>query len=296
VTPRVDNPKKEAWTVGELLDWTARHLAQKECEFPRLDAEVLLAHSLSCKRIELYTRYTEAASPEVRQRFRELINQRTQGCPVAYLVGRKEFYSLPLEVSPAVLIPRPESEFVVMECLRLAKDLVEPAILDVGTGSGNLPVAIARHHKTARLTALDISPEALAVARRNAAKHDVAERITFLEGDLFAPVSSEARFDFIVSNPPYIPSGDIAGLAVGVKDYEPHRALDGGPDGFAVFDRLIAGAKQFLKPGGHLIIEIGAPQEKTARAKLIATGGYELAETILDHSGHPRVVRGKYVP
>lgn len=290
----MDNPAaKASWTVGELLDWTAGYLAQQGAEYPRLDAEVLLAHALDCKRIELYTRHSEPASPEVRKRYRELINQRVEGCPVAYLVGRKEFFSLALEVSPAVLIPRPESEFVVIECLRLAKDLPEPTILDIGTGSGNLAVAIAQQHKTAQVTAVDSSPEALAVAGRNASKHGVAERITFLQGDLFAPVPAGQKFDFVVSNPPYIPTADIAGLAVGVKNYEPHRALDGGPDGFAVFDRLIAGAKDCLNPGGHLIIEIGAPQEKRARAKLLAVGGYELAETVQDYSGHPRVVRAR---
>lgn len=293
MTPPADNPKKDAWTVGELLDWTAKHLAQQGAESPRLDAEVLLAHALECRRIELYTRHGEVAAADVRKRFRELINQRTEGCPVAYLVGRKEFFSLPLEVSRAVLIPRPESEFVVMECLRLAKDLTEPTILDIGVGSGNLSVAIAHQHKTARITAVDISPEALAVATGNAGKHGVAERIAFLEGDLFAPLAPGAKFDFVVSNPPYIPTADIAGLARGVKDYEPHRALDGGPDGFAVFDRLIHGVRDVLKPGGCLIVEIGAPQEQTAREKIAALDCYDLGDTIHDHSGHARVLRAR---
>lgn len=295
MTPRVDNPKKESWTVGELLDWTAGFLSQNRAEFPRLDAEVLLAHALGCRRIELYTRYTETASPEVRQRFRELINKRIEGCPVAYLVGRKEFFSLPLEVSPAVLIPRPESEFVVMECLRFAKELPEPTVLDIGTGSGNLAVAIAQQHKGARLTAVDLSPESLEVAARNASKHGVADRISFLQGDLFAPVQAGTKFDFIVSNPPYIPRDEIPKLAAGVRDYEPRLALDGGPDGYAIFDRLIAGACEFLKPRGHLIIEIGAPQEARARQKIATVAGYELADTIQDYSGHPRVLRARLV-
>jgi len=292
----MENPQtKTSWTVGELLDWTAGFLAQHRSEFPRLDAEVLLAHVLGCRRIELYTRYAEIAAPAVRQRFRELINRRVEGCPVAYLVGRKEFFSLPLEVSPAVLIPRPESEFVVMECLRLAKEMPEPTVLDIGTGSGNLVLAIAQQHKGARLTAVDISPEALAIARRNADKHGVAERIMFLQGDLFEPVPAGAKFDFIVSNPPYIPHDDIAGLAVGVRDYEPRLALDGGPDGYAVFDRLIAGARQYLKPSGHLIVEIGAPQEGPARAKIAALQSYELADTIQDYSRHPRVLQARFI-
>jgi release factor glutamine methyltransferase len=285
----IRSPQSKDWTIGELLDWTANFLAQKGSEFPRLDAEVLLAHALGCKRIELYTRHGELATSEQRQRYRELVGKRIEGCPVAYLVGRKEFFSLELEVTPAVLIPRPDSEHVVMECLRLAKDMQEPTILDIGTGSGNLAIAIAQRHKGAKVIAVDISPDALAVAKRNAEKHGVAARITFLQGDLFAPVAGQ-RFDFIVSNPPYIPHNDIAKLAPGVRDYEPHRALDGGPDGFAVFDRLLKEAGNYLKPGGYLLVEIGAPQEEPARKRISAHGAYDLADTVHDYSGHPRVL------
>src|SRR3984957_13304001 len=130
----------ETWTIGRLLDWTASYLAQKGSESPRLDAEVLLAHALGCKRIELYTRHDQEAAEERRIAFRDLIRQRIEGCPVAYLVGRKEFFSLEFEVNRAVLIPRPDSECVVDECLRLAKSMPEPRILDIGTGSGNLTV------------------------------------------------------------------------------------------------------------------------------------------------------------
>lgn len=294
---KIDNPQgKTSWTVGELLDWTAKFLVGKGSESPRLDAEVLLAESLGCRRIELYTRYTETASEKSRQRFRELVRQRLEGCPVAYLVGRKEFFSLPLEVSPAVLIPRPESEFVVMECLRLAAGLPAPTVLDLGTGSGNLAVTIAHRHPGACVTAVDISPEALQVAARNAARHGVADRIVFLEGDLFAPLPAGKRFDFVVGNPPYIVRDEIARLAPGVRDFEPRLALDGGADGFAVFDRLVAGAGDFLQPGGYLIIEIGAPQEKHGREKLAALAGYELAPTIHDYSGHPRVLCALFSP
>src|SRR6266542_343189 len=200
---------EQAWTVGGLLEWTERFLTQKRLEFPRLDAEVLLAHALGCKRIDLYgALHGEPATEEVRQRYRDLIRRRIEGCPVAYLVGRKEFYSMEFEVSPAVLIPRPDSEVTVGECLRLAKLLPAPRVLDVGTGSGNLAVAIARHHKGARVTAVDISPDALAVAQRNAAKHGVADRVRFLRGDLFEAVPGGERFDFVISNPPYIPRED----------------------------------------------------------------------------------------
>jgi len=267
----------EPWTVTRLLDWTAQYLAQKGVESPRLDAEVLLAHCLGWSRIDLYARYDQTPSEEVRKQYKVLIGRRLEGCPVAYLVGRKEFFGLTLEVSPAVLIPRPESEYVVMECLRLAKDMPEPRVLDIGTGSGNL-----------------------AVAKRNAERHKVSNRIQFLNGDLYEPLSEpvasatgESQFDFVLSNPPYIPHEDISNLPRGVRDYEPHLALDGGPGGFTVFDRLIAGAPKYLKAGGYLIVEIGSPQEKPARERLAALGQYELGETIRDGAGHPRVLRAR---
>jgi release factor glutamine methyltransferase len=291
-TGAIAAPGKKTWTVGELLDWTAKYLAQKGSEYPRLDTEVLLAHALGCRRIEIYTRYTEPATDEQRDRFRELVRQRIEGCPVAYLVGRKEFFSLELEVSPAVLIPRPDSEVVVVEFLQLAKLMTLPSVVDIGTGSGNLAVSIAKQHKGAQVTAVDLSPEALAVAQRNAAKHGLADRVRFVQGDLFAPLGDE-RFDVVVSNPPYIPTADIAGLAPGVRNYEPHLALDGGADGFAVFDRLIEGAEQHLNPGGHLLVEIGSPQEGPARERLEARPAFELAETLHDGAGLPRVLKAQ---
>ncbi len=286
---------EQDWTVGSLLEWTANFLTQKGLEFPRLDAEVLLAHALSCKRIDLYgMRHAEPASEEVRQRYRELIRKRIEGCPVAYLVGRKDFFSMELEVGPDVLIPRPDSEVAVSECLRLARGMTEPRVLDIGTGSGNLALAVAKHHKGARVTAVDLSPKALAVAERNAGKHGVAERVRFLQGDLFAPIPAGERFEFILSNPPYIPRDEIVKLAPGVRDYEPHLALDGGPDGYAVLEQLVAGARAYLEPGGYLIIEIGAPQEVEARRRIAAHTGYELAPTVYDYSRHPRVLVARW--
>jgi release factor glutamine methyltransferase len=287
------NPAAEVprtWTIGGLLNWTARFLAQKGSEFPRLDAEVLLAHALQCRRIELYTRFDEPAPDAVRETFRELVRRRVEGCPVAYLVGRKEFFSLELEVSPAVLIPRPESEFVVLECVRLAKTMADPRILDIGTGSGNIAVAVARQLPRARVTAADISPEALAVAQRNALRHAVQERVEFILSDLFGSIGSESSFDFILSNPPYIATEELPRLPSGVKNYEPKIALNGGDGGFAVFDRLLAGATRYLKIKGYFIVEIGAPQEASARQRIGQYGNFLLAPTNRDYSGHPRVL------
>lgn len=285
---------EQTWTLGSLLDWTAKHLAQKGIESPRLDAEILLAHAAGCRRIDLYgLRFAEVAGPEIRQAYRDLIRKRLEGCPVAYLVGKKEFYGLEFEVSPAVLIPRPDSEHLVMECLKLGKPLPSPHILDIGTGSGNLVIALAKHLPSALLTSIDISGDALALAQKNAAKHGIHERIRFLQGDLFAPLAENEPFEIILSNPPYIPTGDIPKLAAGVRDYEPHLALDGGPDGFAVFDRLIDQARRHLAGGGYLLIEIGSPQEAHARRRLAEFAEYELAPTIHDSSGHPRVLQAR---
>jgi release factor glutamine methyltransferase len=285
---------EQSWTIGRLLDWTASFLAKKGSEFPRLDTEVLLAHALGCRRIDLYTRYDESASDAARERFRDLVRQRVEGCPVAYLVGRKEFFALDFEVGPAVLIPRPESEFVVMECLRLAKDIPRPRVLDLGTGSGNIAVAVAQQHAGVQATAVDLSPDALAVAQRNAARHGVAERVRFLAGDLYYSLPANERFHFVLSNPPYIAREAIERLPIGVRDYEPRLALDGGPGGYVVFERLLARAGEYLEPGGYLIVEIGAPQEGPARQRIEARGGFELAATIHDYSGHPRVLSARW--
>jgi release factor glutamine methyltransferase len=295
---RTTTPKPQAdWTVGGLLTWTAGFLAEKGVEFPRLDAEVLLSHVLQCRRIDLYgSRYAEQAGEETRTNYRTLIRRRLEGCPVAYLVGRKEFFSLALEVTPAVLIPRPDSETLVVAGLEFAKGLGGPRILDIGTGSGNLALALAKNLPGARVTATDITTEALEVARRNAERHGVAERVRFLHGDLYDAVPAGETFDLIVSNPPYIPTKDIAGLAVGVRDYEPHAALDGGPDGFAVFGRLVREAQWRLAPGGQLLIEIGSPQEARAREILAGHPDYQVDATLYDYSRHPRVLRARYRP
>jgi release factor glutamine methyltransferase len=281
------------WTIGRLLEWTSRHFKGKGIDPARLEAELLLAHALCCSRTSLYTSYEEVPAEDKRGRFRELVQQRLEGRPVAHLRGRKEFFSLDFEVGPDVLVPRPDSEWIVTECLSLAKSMIAPTILDIGTGSGCLAVAVAAGHKGAVVTAIDISEAALKVARRNAERHHFAERIRFLHGDLFAPLSAGERFDFILCNPPYIPRGQIETLAPEVRDHEPRLALDGGEDGFAVIDRLIAGAGAHLQPGGHLILEIGFDQEEESRRRFAQHPSYELGKTIHDHAGHPRVLRAR---
>lgn len=286
----------DAWTVGRLLTWTSDYLRKHGSESARLDAEVLLARVLGWQRVQLYTRIEEEVGPGPRGEFRSLVRRRAEGSPVAYLVGRKEFYSLPLAVSPAVLIPRPDSEFVVVEFLNVAKGMEAPRCVDVGTGSGCLALACAHDHPGARFIAIDRSADALAVASGNAASLGLSRRVEFRQGSLLEPVATEGPFDVIVSNPPYIPTDVIHTLEAGVRDYEPHLALDGGPDGLAVVRPLIEQAVPLLKHGGHLILEIGSDQEEPVRALLAAQPSLTLAPTVRDHANHPRVVRATRSP
>jgi release factor glutamine methyltransferase len=289
--PSDENRPDEPWTIGKLLNWTTDFLRRRGSESPRLDAEVMLAFVLDWQRVQLYTHYEEEVGERARAAFRDLVRRRSEGSPVAYLVGRKEFYSLTLEVSPAVLIPRPESEFVVVEFLEVARQIEQPRLVDVGTGSGCLAIACAHQKPTARVIAIDISHAALELARSNAGRHGVADRVEFRLGDLLEPTAAEAPFDAILSNPPYIPTNEISGLEVGVRDFEPHLALDGGPDGLAVVTRLIEQAVPLLKRGGHLILEIGTVQEQPVRKLIEAHPEFQLVSTIHDLQKHPRVVR-----
>jgi release factor glutamine methyltransferase len=283
---------EQHWTLGKLLDWTTKYLTDKGSEFPRLDAEVLLSHAVGCQRIQLYTRYEEDAPEQVRTSFREAIRKRVEGCPVAYLVGKKEFYSMEFQVSPAVLIPRPETEILVIECLRLAKALPSPCILDVGTGSGAIAVAVAKNLPKAKVCALDISKEALEVALGNAKKHGVSDRVQFLQSDLLAALPADAAFDFILSNPPYIPTDAIPMLSPGVRNFEPRLALDGGPGGYKVITRLLDQARSHLAPGGTMLIEIGVAQEQPVREIIGKYGDFfTTPATIHDYAGHARVLR-----
>jgi release factor glutamine methyltransferase len=275
------------------MDWTENHFQQKGLETPRLEAQLLLAHALNCRRVELYTRWDEVVSDGPRGQFRELVKRRLDGCPAMYLIGRREFYALEFEVSPAVLIPRPETEVLVTEALQHVKDNPEARILDIGTGSGCIAIALAFQNKTARVTATDISPEALEVARRNARKHRVTDRTQFIQGDLLQAVPNGERFDVIVSNPPYVTQAEWEQLPVHIREHEPKLALLAGVDGFAVYDRLILPVAEYLKPGGNLLLEIGASQDAGARQRLETTGQYDIGPTIRDHAGLPRVITAR---
>lgn len=277
----------ETWTVRKLLEWTEDFLRKKAIEAARLEAQILLAHALGCKKIDLYVRHDEEPAEDKRMAFREMIKKRADGMPVAYLVGHREFYSLEFAVTAAVLIPRPETETLVMEALRRLKPLPAARVLDIGTGSGAIAVVIAKQHKTAHVTAVDVSPAALAVARANAEKHAVADRVAFVEGDLFGTVAGQT-FDLVVSNPPYIAEAEFPSLDIGVRNFEPRSALAGGPDGLDFYRRIAADVSTYLVPGGAVLVEIGATQDAAVR-KLFAAH-LEVGPTVKDAAGRPRVV------
>jgi len=288
----------ENWTLGRLLVWTTDFLKRHGADSPRLDAEVLLAHVRGCERIQLYTAYEEVASEESRAAFRELVKQRSQGTPVAYLVGRREFYSLSFRVTRDVLIPRPETEFVVMEVLDLIKQRAEGPVrvADVGTGSGAIAVSIAKHAPHARVLAIDISEPALEVARVNIAEHQVADRVDLLHSDLLAAAPADDRFDVIASNPPYVRECEIAELARDVRDYEPHLALVAGPTGMEIFQRLIGEAARRLVSGGWLVMEIHPQLDQALRELFQRDPGWSEVGITKDLAGLPRVIKARWRP
>jgi release factor glutamine methyltransferase len=283
----------DVWTVGRLLKWTTDFLKQKDSSSPRLEAEVLLATARNCERIELYTAFDEEPPEPVRTKFRELVRRRAEGEPVAYLVGQREFYSLPFKVTSDVLIPRPETELLVVALLDAAKELRENkpslAIADIGTGSGIVAVCAAKNIPQCRITAVDISPDALKVAAVNIEAHGVGGQIELVESDLFAEINDRS-FDLIVSNPPYISEPEMQDLRPEVASFEPHLALCGGATGTEIIQRLVHAAAERLAPGGSLLLEISPMIEQPTCAIITENGSYENPRTLKDLAGLARVV------
>lgn len=282
------------WTVLRLLQWTTEFFAGRDSDSPRLDAEVLLAHALECSRIELYTAYAEVPGDEQRIAFRELVRRRGEGMPVAQLVGYREFYALRMRVDENVLIPRPETEHLVIEALDCAKQLGggdRPlAIADIGTGSGAIAVALAKHLDDAQLTAVDVSPAALKIAIWNAEQHEVDGKIQFIESDLLSAVDSPAQFDIICSNPPYVSESEFAELARTVREYEPRGALVSGPSGTEVIERILAEVPDRLVSGGRLILEL-SPMIADACEQLAGDNeAFTDLRFIKDLDGHRRIL------
>lgn len=280
-------------TIAEALKEAARRLREACVAEARREAGSLLAHTLGQDRAYLFTHDDEALAPEKLSLFLGLVERRAAGEPRQYVTGRQEFYGLDFEVMPDVLIPRPETELLVEAALAVLRVYASPLICDVGTGSGCIPVALLHERVDARALALDISPAALQVAGRNAARHGVAERFTPLVSDCFdalrVGVWKEARFPLIVSNPPYIAERDIEGLQREVRDHEPRVALTPGGDGLRVIRRLVREAPDFLEARGHLLFEIGFNQHEQVTA-LIDPRVWTLLDIQPDLQGIPRLV------
>ena len=287
--------KDPPWSVLRLLDWTTDFFKSREVESPRLDAEVLLAEAMGCKRIELYTRFEEVPAAAVRDAFKALVKKRGDGSPVAYLVGRKEFYSLEFEVEEGVLIPRPDTELLVVTALDLLKESgqSEAMIADVGTGTGAIAIALASQAPGVKVVAIDVSPQAVALANKNAEKHGVNDRVYATESDLFARLKESRTFDLIVSNPPYVTTNELIDLDATVRDHEPHLALDGGPEGTDVIERLLAEAPSRLNEGGSLLIEIGPSITSRVESLAKEATGLEFVATLKDLAGLERVVHAR---
>lgn len=289
----------EVWTVGRLLTWTTEWLKTRGSDSPRLDAEVLLAFVRNCPRILLYTAFDEIVDGEQRQSFRELVRRRGQGEPVAYLVGIKEFFSMSLDVTPATLIPRPETEGLVVRALDVWKEdfsgKAGMRVLDVGTGSGALAIALASHMTDAIVTATDISQAALEIASGNVSKHSLDERIDLFCSDVLDHPDLSGSWDIIVSNPPYIREDEFDGLPDDVRLYEPRHALVGGVTGCEIVQRLVQQASGSLTSGGWMFIEVG-PSTVSAAEKIISdTTELVGAPTVKDSAGLPRIVQARAV-
>ena len=282
----------EAWTVLELLRWTTGYFEEAGIESSRLDAECLLAHALGCERLALYLDFDKPVQAEERGAFRELVKRRaSERIPVALLLGSKEFWSLQFEVTPDVLVPRPDTETLVSVALDLLSDEeAEAAVLDLGTGSGAVAIAIASERPKAQITATDISPEALVVAERNALSHEYAGRMRFVVGDGLAAVSPEC-FDLIVSNPPYLRQDEAGELAPELR-HEPTQALFAGVDGTDVLRRIATEAYEHLREGGCVAVEVGPDQAEGVRDWFLEAGLTQ-AEIRRDLAGHRRVVSAR---
>lgn len=284
--------KTERWTIKSILEWTTGYFREKGIKTPRLDAEVLLAHALDTERLRLYLDFERPLSPDERNRFRELVRRRASREPVAYLVGKKEFWSVQIKTLPGVLIPRPETEVLVEVVLQKVRELPQPLIAEVGTGSGAVAVAILRENRQAVAIGTDVSIRCLEITRINARDSNTDDRLHLVASNLLAAIQPAGQFDVICSNPPYIPTGVITHLEPEVRDFEPHGALDGGADGLDVIRNLVDQAPVYLKRGGWLVIEFGDGQETSVEELMTHGDRFRDVSIHRDLSGTPRIAKG----
>ncbi|MCI6232257.1 MAG: peptide chain release factor N(5)-glutamine methyltransferase [Selenomonas sp.] len=303
----------EIWTIGRILKWTENFFKEKGIESPRLDAEVLLGHVLEKERIYLYVHFDEPLQPQELAEYREAIKQRIRRVPVAYIIGQREFMGLTFHVTEDTLVPRPDTEILVQAAIERLKKMsgVEEArpvrFADIGTGTGAICLSVLHYLTQATADTVDISEAARKVAEENAEALDVKGRITFYTGDLLAPLfkaqsggagdkasaaeeTAGARYDAILSNPPYIPDADIETLAPEVRCKEPRTALAGGADGLDFYRRLVADSPALIKDDGFLAVEVGIHQAQVVAKMATESGAFARTEILKDYGGIERVV------
>jgi len=291
--------ERSKMTGLDLLRWATNTLEDHQIENPRLNAELLLAHSLSLNREELYVRLHRELKEAEKGALERLIQRRISGEPLQYILGQQEFWSINFKVDPRVLIPRPETELLVEESLRrLSEKTFEqnPSVLEIGTGSGAIAIALAKEVTHIFLVATDISRDALVLAKENAKSAGVQDRIQLVSGDLlgpFQPSEETKAFDLILSNPPYIVRSEIGSLAKEVRDYEPVIALDGGRDGLEFYRRLVSQAPSSLREGGWLLLEVGQGQAQWVAKQIQESGTFLEPQILPDLAGIERVVKAQ---
>jgi release factor glutamine methyltransferase len=283
-------------TVLEILNRTTNHLKEHQIESPRLNAELLLAHSLNFSREGLYTHLQDLFKEEEKKTFERLIERRISGEPLQYLLGRQEFWSIDLKVDPRVLIPRPETELLVEHALLLLGETSSQGALSVWNRNRKWTIPSPWQRKGLSIVATDISREALLLARENSLLADVLSRIQFIQGDLFGPfrlLEKNEPFDLILSNPPYVNRSEIPSLAREVKDFEPILALDGGEDGLDFYREILSAAPSYLRKGGWLLMEVGQGQGEKVSERIMREGHFHRPQLVQDFSGIERVVKAQ---
>ncbi|MCZ6681240.1 MAG: peptide chain release factor N(5)-glutamine methyltransferase [Candidatus Poribacteria bacterium] len=280
----------KTWRVIDLIEWTAKYFERHEIPTPRLDAELLLGYILQKSRLQLYLHFEMPVFHEGLSQFRTLIKKRAARMPVSYLTNHKEFLSLDFYVNQHVLIPRPETEVLVETVLQQQQG--QCRFVDIGTGSGAIAISLAYHRPDWEAVATDVGTEILEVAQKNAAAHNCADRLTFLQGDLFDPLGelSNPRFDWIASNPPYVSTEEAATLSPDVRKHEPEIALFAGSDGLSIIRRIVADAPKFLNLHGKLILEIGYNQSPAVQDLIKSHPSYTDYQVIKDYSGIERII------
>ena len=303
----------QIWTILSLLNWSQNYLSEKNIQQSRLDSEILLSTTLGLKRLDLYLQFERILNEEELASFKTVLKRRANFEPIAYILGKKEFWSREFEVNSDVLIPRPETELLIEQTLKILGPSPQPSptggeggsegkgrqgegersVLEIGTGSGILAITLAKEIKNTQVDAIDISPKALALAKKNSDRLETSSKINFIEAD-FTSYNFSKTYDMIISNPPYIPSQEIETLMKDVSNFEPRLALDGGKDGLDFYRKIAQKAPALLKPQGFVVVEIGESQAKDV-TKIFEDAGLKNISVIKDYSDHNRVVRGQKI-